>query len=107
MDYAELKKKTVAQLREMAGEHPEITDVSGMKKDQLLDVMAEKLGIAKEEAKPRTAKKKARGKGAIKKQIKELKAQRAKALEDKDGDALKKVRRQLHRQKVILRRTVA
>lgn len=106
MDFAELKKKTVAELKEMAGEHPEITEVSSMKKDQLLDAMSEKLGIAREVAKPKAGKKKTKGKGAIKKQIQELKAQRAKALEAKDGDALKKVRRQLHRQKVILRRTV-
>ncbi len=107
MDFAELKKKTVAELKEMAGEHAEITGVTSMKKDQLLDALSEKLGIEKTAEKPKTGKKKPKGKGAIKKQIQQLKAQRAKALEEKDGDALKKVRRQLHRQKVILRRTVA
>jgi hypothetical protein len=107
MDFAELKKKTVVQLREMAGEHSDITGVSAMKKDQLLDALSEKLGIARETAKPKAVKKKEKGKGAIKKRIRELKALRAKALEEKDGAALKKVRRQLHRQKVILRRTVA
>ena len=107
MDFAELKKKTVAQLKEMAGEYPDLTGISGMKKDQLLDTLAEKLGIEKETAKPKTVKKKEKGKGAIKKQIKELKALRDKALEEKDGDTLKKVRRRLHRQRVILRRTVA
>jgi len=111
MDFAELKKKTVAQLKEMAGEHPDISGVSGMKKDQLLDALAEKLGIDNEAAAPKTTgkpkKKKARGKGAIKKKLRELKAQRDKALEQKDAAALRKVRRQMHRQKVILRRTVA
>jgi len=106
MDFAELKNKTVVQLREMAGEYEDITGVSGMKKDELLDALADKLGIEKEEAKPKKAKKKARGKGAIKKRIQELKAQRDKALEEKDGEMLRKVRRQLHRQKVILRRTL-
>lgn len=107
MEFSELKKKTVAQLREMAAEHSELTGASGMKKEQLLDALSEKLGIARDEGKPKPGKKKQKGKGAIKKTIKELKAQRAKALESKDGDALRKVRRQLHRQKVILRRTVA
>jgi cysteinyl-tRNA synthetase len=112
MDFAELKKKTVVQLKEMAGEYDDITGVSGMKKDQLLDALAEKLGIEKEAApttteKPKKKKKKSRGKGAIKKMIKDLKAQRDKAVEQKDGAALRKVRRQLHRQKVLLRRTVA
>jgi len=107
MDFAELKKKTVVQLKEMAGEHEDITGVSGMKKDQLLDALAHKLGIEKEEAKPKAARKKARGKRAIKRRIQELKSLRDKALEEKDGAGLKKVRRQLHRQKVILRRTVA
>lgn len=104
MDFAELRKKTVVQLREMAGEYEDMTGVSGMKKDDLLDALADKLGIEKEAAKAKPSKKKARGKGAIKKRIRELKALRDKALEEKDGETLKKVRRQLHRQKVILRR---
>ncbi len=111
MNFAELKKNTVAQLREMAGEYEDITGVSGMKKDQLLEALAAKLGIEAEEAKPTAKKpgkkKKAKGKGAIKKQIRTLVAERDKAVEARDGAALKKVRRQLHRQKVILRRTVA
>jgi hypothetical protein len=106
MDFAELKKNTVARLREMAMEYPDLTGVSGMKKDDLLHVLADKLGIEKVAAKPKAGKKKAKGKGAIKKQIQKLKVLRAKALEDKDGAALKKVRRQIHRQKVVLRRTV-
>ncbi len=106
MDFAELKKNTVAKLREMAVEYPDLTGVSGMKKDELLDVLADKLGIEKAAAKPKAGKKKAKGKGAIKKRIQELKALRAKALEEKDGEGLRKVRRQLHRQKVILRRTM-
>jgi hypothetical protein len=106
MDFTELKKKTVVQLREMAGEYEDITGVSGMKKADLLEALADKLGIEKDAAGPKPASKKARGKGAIKKRIQELKAQRDKALQEKDGETLKKVRRQLHRQKVILRRTV-
>lgn len=107
MDFAELKKKTVAQLKEMAAEYPEITGVSTMKKDPLLDAIAEKMGIDKKAATSKPSKKRAKGKGAIKKRIKELKALRDKAQEKKDGDMQKKVRRQLHRQKVLLRRTVA
>jgi len=107
MDFAELKKKTVTQLKEMAAEYPDITGVSGMKKDQLLDAIAGKMGIEKEAAKAKPAKKKTTGKGAIKKRIKELKSLRSKALEEKDADTLHKVRRLLHRQKVVLRRIVA
>lgn len=106
MDFAELKKKTVAQLKEMAAEHSDITGVSTMKKDQLLEALGGKLGIEVTAAKPKAAKKKQQGKGSLKKRIKELKALRDKATKEKDGDTLRKVRRQLHRQKVVLRRTV-
>ena len=101
MDYHELQKTRVADLREMMKEHlPEVEGVIGLKKDELVTQLANKLGIEQ----PHKHVAAGLGKRAIKAEIRELKVKRQAALEAKDADELKKYRRQIHRRKRRLRR---
>jgi hypothetical protein len=101
MDWHELNKTRVKDLRDMMSEHlPDVTGVTAMKKDQLVELLAEKLEIEK----PHKAVAKGLGKGAVKAKIKELKVLRQQALEAKDPVELKKQRRAIHRLKRKLRR---
>jgi hypothetical protein len=101
MEFHELQKTRVADLREMMKEHlPEVTGVIGLKKEELVDHLADKLGIEK----PHKHVAAGLGKRAIKAEIKELKVKRQAALEARDSDELKKYRRKIHRRKRRLRR---
>lgn len=101
MDYHDLQKTRVVDLREMMKEHlPEITGTTAKKKEELIDLLAEKLGVEK----PTKHVAAGLGKRAIKANIKELKLKRQAALESKDYGELKKYRRIIHRQKRRLRR---
>jgi len=92
--YEELSKKTVEQLREIAKEleHPAVQGYSQMNKEHLLPALCKALGIE------------AHGhhhvvgvdKTAIKKRLRELKGAREKALEARDHQKLKQVRREIH-----------
>ena len=101
MEYHDLQKTRVADLREMMKEHlPDVEGVIGLKKEALVDQLAEKLGIEK----PHKHVAAGLGKRAIKAEIRELKVKRQAALEARDADELKKYRRQIHRRKRRLRR---
>ena len=101
MDYHELQKTRVADLRDMMKEHlPDVTGLTGLKKDELVEQLAVKLGIEK----PHKHVAAGLGKRAIKAEIRELKLKRQAALESKDYEELKKFRRQIHRRKRRLRR---
>ena len=101
MEYHDLQKTRVTDLREMMKEHlPEFTGVTAKKKGELVDLLAEKMGIEK----PHKHVAAGLGKRAIRAEIKELKIKRVAALEAKDGGELKKYRRLIHRQKRKLRR---
>ena len=101
MDYHDLQKTRVTDLREMMKEHlPEITGVTAKKKDELVEMLAAKLGIEK----PHKHVAAGLGKRAIRAEIKELKLKREAALEAKDSAELKKYRRLIHRRKRRLRR---
>jgi len=101
MDFHDLQKTRVGDLREMMKEHlPDVTGVIGLKKEELVDQLADKLGIEK----PHKHVAAGLGKRAIKARIREMKVKRAAALEAKDSAELKKYRRRIHRQKRRLRR---
>jgi 16S rRNA C967 or C1407 C5-methylase (RsmB/RsmF family) len=101
MDFHDLQKTRVADLREMMKEHlPEVQGVVGLKKEELVDALADKLGIEK----PHKHVAAGLGKRKIKAKIRELKVKREAALEAKDSDELKKYRRLIHREKRKLRR---
>lgn len=101
MDYRDLQKTRVADLREMVKEKlPAVQGVIGMKKEQVVDLLAEHLGIEK----PHKHVAAGRGKRAIKAHIRELKVKRQEALAAGDREELHKQRRLIHRQKRRLRR---
>jgi hypothetical protein len=104
MEFHELQKTRIADLREMAKEKcPEVKGVIGLKKEQLVDLLAERLGIEKPHKHVRAG----LGKRAIKAQIRTLKAARVEALANGDHEALKKARRDIHRRKRRLRRMMS
>jgi hypothetical protein len=93
--YHELKLKSVAELREIAKttESEELKGAMQMNKEHLLPVLCKALGIDAHEHHE------AKGidKSAIKVKMRELRAERAKALEAHDPARLKAVRRRLHK----------
>jgi hypothetical protein len=102
--YEELKKKTVAQLREIADkiEHEVLKGHKTMRKEQLVLALSEALGIDAHVHHEVVGLDKA----AIKAQIRALKVQRDEALEAHDRARLKLVRRRIHRLKRKIRKAM-
>ena len=103
MKDAELKKMTVKQLRELAAEKTELTELSSMKKDELLIALAGEL--------ERKEPKKESGKGekdpkATKNEIIRLKQKKEKLLQakSKNPKQLRNVRRRIRNLKRIMRK---
>lgn len=99
MDYHELEKTTVVQLREMLKEYPDVKGASGMLKEQLVSALADRMGI-EEPHKVIVGIDKLQ----IKDQIRALKQERGQAREAKDRAKLKIVRRKIHRLRRRLRK---
>jgi hypothetical protein len=100
MDFHQLHKTRVVELREMAAKYG-VEGVSAWKKEQLVDFLAGKLGIDRH----------AHGalginKDAVKKQLHELRKKRDEALAAHDAKALKQARRKRHRLKREIRRAI-
>ena len=94
--YHELKEKTIQELRDIAKgvENQEaVQGYSQLNKEHLLPALCKALGIDSREHHAVSG----IDKPAIKAKIRELKQQRAHALDAHDHDALKNVRRQIHR----------
>lgn len=93
--YSELKEKTVGELRDIAKEtnHDDLKGAAQMNKEHLLPVLCNVLGIDTHEHHVVTG----IDKPGIKAKMRELKQQRDAALESKDHEQLRSVRRQLHR----------
>jgi len=101
MEYQDLQKTKVTDLREMAKEHaPEQTGLAGMIKEDLVDLLAEKMGIEKPTKKVASG----LGKSAIKAEIRELKVKREDAREAGDKKKLMRYSKAIHRRKRKLRR---
>ncbi|HYU80005.1 MAG TPA: hypothetical protein VEK56_13530 [Vicinamibacterales bacterium] len=92
--YEELKKKTVAELREIAKDlhHDSVQGYTQMNKDHLLPALCKALGIDAHEHHAAIAAEK----GKVKAQMRELKAAAAKAQKDGDHELLHRLRRQYH-----------
>jgi cell division protein FtsX len=101
VDYKSIVKMTAAQLREQLAKYPDVTGVTAMKKDKLVDLLCAKLGVEKH-AHGEVAVDKA----SIKKQIRELKKERDAAMAAKDHKKLATIHHAIHRQKHELRRAV-
>lgn len=100
--FEELKKKTVAQLREIAKgiEHEALKGYTTMHKEELILALCSSLGIdARTHHVARVF-----NKGEIKRQIRELKTKRDEAIKAHNYKQLKMIRHKIHRLKRILRR---
>lgn len=93
--YEELKRKTIAELREIAKDvqHEAVQGFSQMNKEHLLPALCKAFGIDMHEHHTVTGIDKA----GTKAKMRELKKQRDAALEAHDHAQLRSVRRQLHR----------
>jgi hypothetical protein len=104
---ADLEKLTAPKLRELANaKFPDITGVSGMKKDELIEaIVAEeiRLGLRPKQQERQQATS-AMGAGQLKTAIRDLKASRKTAVEQKNSAALKLARLQVKRMKRRLRK---
>lgn len=91
--YEQLKGKTVAELREIAAEtgHEDLKGAAQINKEHLLPILCRVLGVTHEHHVTGI------DKPAIKAKMRELKKARDAALEARDENRLKTVRRQLHR----------
>jgi hypothetical protein len=100
--YEELKKKTVAQLREIAAgsEHEALQGYTQLNKEHLLAAICKALGIEMRQHHEVQG----LNKGEIKAQIRELKKQRDEALTGHDHGQLKEVRRRIHHLKRMIHR---
>jgi len=104
--YHDLKDKTIQDLREIAkgvDNQDAVQGYSQMNKDHLLPALCKALGIPIHEHHDVVG----IDKPAIKAKMRELKKQRDAAVESHDGDALKSVRRQIHRLNRQIRAHVA
>ncbi len=102
MDLQELEHKTVNDLREMAKAYEDIKGTSGMKKEELLQVLCEKLGIDRHEHVPEGI-----GRRKLRQEIKALRVKRDAALEAGDAAALASVRGAIKSKKRRIRRQIA
>ncbi len=101
MEYHDLQKTRVGDLREMYKEHfPEAQGVVSMKKEEMVDDLADKLGIEK----PHKHVEAGLGKRKIKAEIRELKVKREAAKEAGEKEELARYRKLIHRNKRKLRR---
>ena len=113
MDKEALKNKTVAELKEMAKEIPDVKGISAMKKDDLVELLAAHAGTKDQPAKASKAKKPKKeaeataapkSKADIKERIRALKAEKLEALEQQDRKKTRRCNRQIHHYKRQLRK---
>jgi len=99
MDWHELEKKKVTELRELAKEKAGVEGAVGLSKAQLVDVVAQAMGIEK----PHLV---AEGinKTRIKQKIKSLRSEVTTALQAQDHAMARQKRRQIHRLKRRIKR---
>lgn len=104
MEFRDLQKMTVVKLREEALNIDGLTGVHVMKKQELIEALAPKFGIDLEAAIKADREKFAGDKSTMKRDIRNLKAQRDAALEDHDLAAVAVARKGIKRHKRALRR---
>lgn len=98
MDWHQLEKMKVTDLRDLAKEKTKIEGVVGMDKPALVELLAQEMGIEKPHKVAGWSKK-----GEIKAEIRGLKEVRQKAIESKDKELLRRTRHKIHRLRRQLR----
>ena len=93
--YEELKKKTIAELRDIAKDlqHEAVQGYTQLNKEHLLPALCKALGIDTHAHHAAAIAEKA----AVKAKMREIGAEKAKALESGDHDLVRQLRRQYHR----------
>jgi DNA-binding IclR family transcriptional regulator len=93
--YEELKKKTIAQLRDIAKDiqHEAVQGYTQLNKEHLLPALCKALGIDAHAHHAAAVAEKA----AVKAKMREIRAQKTKALENGDHDLVRQLRRHYHR----------
>jgi hypothetical protein len=99
MDWHELEKMKVTDLREMAKEKLNLTGVTGLNKAALVETIAKEMGIDK----PHKVAE-GEGKTQIKQKIRTLKAKRDEARDRRDKTALYEARHEIHKLRRRLRK---
>lgn len=103
MDYHDLEKMTVIQLREEAKKFPDLKGVTAMKKEELMHILVERLGIVVPEKK-KAAAPAPTDKTALRRKIAELRAAKAAAQAERDRKRTALLRRRIHAVKRRLRK---
>ena len=98
MDYHKLEGMTVVQLRDELKKFPDVKISSGTKKDEMLDLLVEKLGIEKPEKKAKSSKaaKTHMDKASIKAKVAALRQEWDSAREAKDKKKANLLRKRIH-----------
>ena len=104
MTLQELQKMTVVKLRQEAMQHGGITGASGMSKAQLVEALAELMGIDTRTPARASSAKISDDKAVLKREIRSLKATRDDALVAGDASSLNRARLDIKRRKRALRR---
>jgi len=99
MNYHDLHKTTIAKLREMAKAYPDVEGTMGMHKEQLIDLLCERMGIEKPHRVTVGI-----DKSSIKKEIRALKKVRAEAVTARDRARLLETRKKIHKLRHALHR---
>lgn len=107
MEEKELEKMTATELKDFAlKEHPDITGVHAMKKEELIVAIQKARGEALKETKKKKVTAKVQiDKKELKKQIRLLKTEKAKLLQGKDKKALAKVRKKIKQLKRLTKKS--
>jgi hypothetical protein len=99
MELKDLEKMTVVKLREEAHKFEDLKGVSGMNKQQLIDVLCEKLDIHRPHTEVEGI-----DKPTIKGRLKALQAKRKQALADRDYATLADLRMRIKRYKRMIKK---
>jgi len=102
MEFKDLEKMTIVQLREEAAKFEDLKDVSSMKKPQLIDVLCQKLEIERPHAE--VAEVGGFDKPSIKGRLKELQAKRKQALADRNHETFSDLRMRIKKYKRMLKK---
>jgi len=105
MAEADLEKMTAVELRELAlKEHPNITGVHAMKKEELVAAIHKARGEAVAGKKKQPTAKIQVDKKALKTEIRSLKAEKNQLLQGKDKKALTRIRKKIKRLKRLTKK---